>query len=35
MTKTLTISDDVHRKLKMEAAKRGISISELAEEKLK
>jgi len=32
--KTLSIKDAVHKKLKIEAAQRGITIEEVAEEKL-
>jgi len=35
MTKTLTVSDDIHRALKIEAAGRGIALEDLVEEKLK
>jgi len=35
MPKTLTISDDTHRILKIESVKRGITLNELVEEKLK
>lgn len=34
MTKTLAISDELHKKLKIEAAKRNMDIKDLVEDKL-
>ena len=34
MTKSIQIDDKVHQQLKVESAKRGISLQELVEEKL-